>query len=140
MSETATAAPEVPVIEKRVSQFIQLRDRIKAENDAHALKMKPLNELLQKLNAAILDHLNTSGGDSLSIRGVGTAYKTMRVSASIQDGDEFRRWIIGGEAWDLIDWKANAKAIEEYNAEHGALPPGVKITRMSVVGVRRDNA
>ena len=140
MSEQQTAeAPvePVPVINKRLSQFIALRDKIEAENKAHDERMKPLKEMLLTLHNVLLEHLNTTGGDSVSVRGVGTFYRTTKASASIADGDEFRRWVIGGEKWDMIDWKANGPKVADYLTEHNALPPGINFKRVATVGVRR---
>ncbi len=140
MSEQQTAAPpaeSVPVVHKRLEQFIKLRDKIEAENKAHEERVKPLKEMLVTLHNVLLEHLNTTGGDSVAVRGVGTFYRSTKATASIADGDEFRRWIIGGEKWDMIDWKANAPKVAEYLTEHNALPPGINFKRVTTVGVRR---
>lgn len=138
MSEHQQPAPVAePVINKRLDQFIQLRDKIEAENKAHDERMKPLKETLVKLHNILLEHLNTTGGDSVSVRGVGTFYRSTKGSASIADGDEFRRWVIGGEKWDIIDWKANSTKVGDYLTENNALPPGINYKRVTTVGVRR---
>lgn len=126
-----------PVINKRVAQYIALRDKIKELDAAHDEKMKPLKELLLKLNGALLEHFTMHGGDSISVRGVGTAYKTTKDSASIADGEEFKRWIIGGTLWEMVDWKANTSQVREYIEKHGNPPPGVNFRSVAVVGVRR---
>lgn len=139
MSDTTQQAPAAPVpeIEKRVAQYIKLRDIIKAEDAAHEERMKEKKTLLLRLNTTILDHFNTHGGDSVTIRGVGTAYKTTKDSASIADGEEFKRWVIGGSLWEMADWKANVPSIREYIEKNGAPPPGVNFRSVATVGVRR---
>lgn len=141
MSDTQAENPEqsapVPEINKRVTQYIKLRDIIKKEDDDHEAKMKDKKQLLLRLNAAILEHFNTHGGDSITIRGVGTAYKTTKDSASIADGEEFKRWVIGGSLWEMTDWKANTTAVRDYIEKNGAPPPGVNFRSVATVGVRR---
>lgn len=138
MSEAQQAgAPAEPEINKRVAQYIALRDLIKKEDDAHAEKMKVKKDLLLQLNGVILDHFNKHGGDSVTIRGVGTAYKTTKDSASIADGEEFKRWVIGGNLWEMADWKASTTATREYIEKNGTPPPGVNFRSVAVVGVRR---
>lgn len=134
---SATPAPKAPVtIEQRVAQYVKLRDTIKAKDDAHKAAMEPYRETLEKLNGLLLQHLNTIGADSVKA-GSGTVYKTTKRSASLEDGDAFMRHVIGKEAWELLDRKANVAAVEAYVAENGVLPPGVKMSSTQVVGVRR---
>ena len=125
-------------INTRIEQFVKLRDRINKENEEHAARMKPMNELLKRLNAIILEHLISTGADSVAVRGVGTAYRTVKKSASIADGAEFKRFVIDNEKWDMLDWKANANAVQAYIEENNAPPPGVNFSTVAVVGVRRD--
>lgn len=140
MSEESTQAgsgePQ-PEINKRVMQYIKLRDLIKKEDDDHAERMKQKKTLLVALNNAILEHFNTHGGDSVTIRGVGTAYKTTKDSATIADGEEFKRWVIGGGLWEMADWRASVTGTREYIEKNNAPPPGVNFRSTVVVGVRR---
>lgn len=127
---------QTPPIETRIGQYVQLRDKIKAEDDAHKEKMKPYREALEKLNGVLLDHLNKIGGDSVKAS-TGTVYRTVKKTASLEDADSFMRHVIGSEAWELLDRKANATAVEDFVKENGVLPPGVKFNTTQVVGVRR---
>jgi hypothetical protein len=125
-------------IATRISQYVKLRDKIKRMNDAHKEKVAPFNGALEGLNGIMLDLLNKAETDSATAKGIGTAYKTTTKSATIADASEFRRHVIGAEAWDLADWKANAKAVEEFVEENdGVLPPGVNLRVETRVGVRR---
>jgi hypothetical protein len=47
------------------------------------------------------------------------------------------RYVIGNEAWDLLDRKANVKAVEDFIEENDLAPPGVNFSTTYVVGVRR---
>jgi hypothetical protein len=51
--------------------------------------------------------------------------KKLFSSVTTADGAEFRRHVIGLEAWDLADWKPNKTAIEELVENGEPLPPGV---------------
>lgn len=133
----ATAAPATIDITRCIELYIKTRNTIKELDDAHKAKMAPYREALEKMNGVLLSHLNTIKSDSSSVRGVGTVYKTTNKSASIADPASFRRFVIGGEHWDLIDFKANAPAVEAFVKEHKSLPPGVNFTQVDVVGVRK---
>jgi hypothetical protein len=68
----------------------------------------------------------------------GTAYVSVKTSASLEDPDIFMRHVIGTESWELLDRRANATAVKAFAEEnHGALPPGVKMASIVTVGVRR---
>ena len=118
-------------ISKRVEQYIRLRDEIKRREDVHKSEMKPFKDALEKLNGALLDHLNQINGDSVKTH-AGTVYRTAKKSASLADPDAFMRYVIGSEAWDLLDRKANVTAVEDFIEEHQSAPPGVKIGRAHV--------
>lgn len=136
MADSTQQAKPPMTIDQRIQQYVALRDKIKEEDDAHKEKMKPFRETLEMLNSLILDLLNKSGGDSIKTK-FGTAYKTVKRSASLEDADKFMSYVIDKGAFDLLERKVNVTAAEQFAAENGVLPPGVKVTSTSVVGVRR---
>lgn len=129
--------PHSPDIAKRIGQYVALRDRIKEIEDKHDQELKPYKAAKEQLEGVFMTHLNTTGGDSVAVKGVGTIYRTTKKSASLADAEQFRRFVIGGEHWDIIDWKANVSAVEAFLEDHKQLPPGVNFSQRDVVGVRR---
>lgn len=123
--------------DKLVKSFVTLRDHVKTIEDKHKAELAPMKELRERLEAAMLDKLNATGQDSAKTA-FGTVYRTMRESASLEDATSFMRHVIGSEAWDLLDRKANTPACKKFAEENGGnLPPGVKFTQVYTVGVRR---
>jgi len=129
-------APTKVGIDVRVEQYVKLRDKIKDMEAKHKEELKPYKETLEKLNAVILAHLNQVGGESIRTA-AGTAYVTEKKTASLADPQAFMEYVVANEAWDLLDRKANVKAVGDYIDEYNAPPPGVNYTSTSVVGVRR---
>lgn len=123
-------------IDTRVEQYIKLRDKIKEMEARHKEELKPYKETLEKLNAVILAHLTQVGGESIRTSS-GTAYVTEKKSASLADPQAFMEYVIVNEAWDLLDRKANVKAVDDYINENSAPPPGVNFSSTLMVGVRR---
>jgi hypothetical protein len=123
-------------MEVRIEQYIKLRDLIKAKDDAHKAAMAPIRETLEVLNNVMLQHLNAIGGDSVRSAS-GTVYRTAKKSASLEDAEAFMNFVIEKERFELLDRKANAKAVEDFISENGIMPPGVKMSVTQVVGVRR---
>ena len=137
MSEQAAQA-QPSEIAKRVEQFIKLRDKIAEIKKEQEAVLKPYTETLLKLNTLLLELVAAAGVDSVKINGVGTVFKTVKDSATVADGAEFRRFVIGSEAWDIIDWRANAPGVRAYMEENeGAVPPGINFRRNASINVRR---
>jgi len=133
-----SAAPqeEVLTIDQKVERYIKLRDRLKEADDAHKARTKTAREYLETLEGLMLLELQQMGADKVGTP-AGTVYRTVKKSATIADGAEFRSFVIGGELWDLVDWKANVTATAEFIEEHNAPPPGINYSTRLEVGVRR---
>lgn len=119
-----------------IHRYVITRDKIKEVDDAHKEKMRPARDLLEKLNNDLLALLNEAGGDSIKTA-AGTAYRTEKASASLEDAQAFRDHVIANEQFDMLDWKANVKAVADYISEYDEPPPGVKYSTVMLVGVRR---
>jgi hypothetical protein len=130
---------DAPNIDVRVGQYVKLRDLIKAEEDAHKEKMKPKKELLEKFNAALLAYIKSQGAGVDSVAtALGTVSKSVKRSASIADMSAFWNYCVTQGDFDMVDKKANVARVVEYvEANNGELPPGVNLSQIEVVNVRR---
>jgi hypothetical protein len=135
MTLPTKAAPSTDV-NVRINQYVSLRDKIKALDQAHKEKMAPFREMLDTLGGVLLDHLKNISADSVATPS-GTVYKTVKNSASIADGKAFWDYVHTNEEWDLIDKKANVNAVQDFIEQHNAPPPGINFSSMITVGVRR---
>lgn len=120
-----------------VTEFIKLRDAKKQFEEMAAEKSKQLyGDRMAEIEIQLLDILNELGVDSIAGKG-GTAYRKVSTSVTIADAREFRRHVIGSEAWDLADWRANKTIINEMVEQGLEVPPGVNRTTFATVGIRR---
>ena len=133
---TASEIPLPDTIDALVEQMVKTRDRLKEADDAHKEKTKVARDYKERLEAALLAKLNEVGGESVKTAH-GTVYRTTRRSATIADGGTFREYVITEGAFDLVDWKANANAVDDFIKNEGTPPPGVNYTTAYTVGVRR---
>lgn len=120
-----------------VGLYIKLRDqkaKMKAEyQDAVA----PVQEKMDKLEAKLLEVFNNTGTDSIKTE-FGTAYTSTRTSASVADRDVFMDYVKANEEWSLMEVRASATAIKQFQeASDGDLPPGINITVERTVNIRR---
>ena len=139
MSETEMTPTMPPLpdnIDELVHQVVRLRDKLKEADDAHKKKTDGARDYKNQLEAKLLEKLNEVGGESVKTAH-GTAYRSTRRSASIADGDLFRDYVVSNAAFDLVDWKANAPAVDDFIKSAGSPPPGVNYSMTYTVGVRR---
>jgi hypothetical protein len=123
-------------VDKRVGQFVALRDKIKEMERAHEEALAPYKEAKDVLGKMLLAHLNSTKSESVRTTN-GTCYKTEKRSASIQDKEAFWDYVVSRQAWDLIDKRANANAVKDWADEKGEMPPGLNYSSYSDIGVRR---
>lgn len=123
-------------IDKRVLQYVQLRDEIKKLETEFEEKIAPYKAARDKLGALLLSELNKQQAESIRTMH-GTLYKKSHKSASIVDKELFWNFVVEGKRWELIDKRANVQACADYIEEHKELPPGINYTNFITAGVRK---
>jgi hypothetical protein len=136
VTSEVTMADQAEDLNRLVGKRIALRDKIKALNDAHKAAMKPYNEAADKFDALLLARIDELGVKTLATE-AGTIFPLERWSASAEDMQKFRQYLIDMEEWDLADIKPNVTATREYLEKNKMLPPGVKTSVFRDLGLRR---
>ena len=73
----------------------------------------------------------------------GVAFFQETTSVKTENKEEFTRWVIGGERWEMVDWRPSKSAIEEMLGQQEQAheppepPPGVKVESIVKVHVRK---
>ena len=122
--------------QKRVGQYVKVRDALREMEDAHKENVKPFVEVQNELTAWFMEHLEKCGATSVKTT-EGTVYSSTRYSASLEDPKAFMDYVIANNAWDLLDRKANATAVRDFVETNHSPPPGAKLSAIRTVGVRR---
>src|ERR1035437_5318655 len=131
-----TDTPELQTtVDKRVGQYIQIRNALKKMDEEFDQKRKPLVEIQQILSGWMQEFLTKSNAESVKTAH-GTCYQSTRYTASLADPGVFMDFVIANKQFDLLDRKANATACRGYAEEHKTLPPGVNMSAVKTVGVR----
>lgn len=118
-----------------VENYIKLRDYKKAAEDEFKKSLERVVQGMDKLESMILAHLNDTGLENIKCE-AGTAYRKTDYSATVKDRDAFLKFIQESGLWDLLDARANKKFVREFT-EKTAMVPGVDLSSISSVGVRR---
>lgn len=127
---------EDALVEKRIAQYVKIRDAIKEANDKFAEQMQPMIETQNLLTAWLTQKLETVGAESVKTK-AGTVYTTTRYSATLADPQVFMDFVKTNDKFELMDRKANATAVRDFVETTGTLPPGVNLNAIRTVGVRR---
>ena len=133
-----TAAQAIDV-EKRVGQFVMLRDMKAALKEKHDAEMKPITDTMEMIKDELKTALHSVNADNMKTAS-GTVSLSTKYSASAADIDMFWAWVVTQASFDMLDKKPNVTAIREYVEQHGVAPPGVNFTSFQDVGVRRATA
>lgn len=122
--------------EQRIGEYVKVRDTIKKLKDDFEKSIEPLVDLQNSLTGWLQHFMDQNGVDSVKTNG-GTAYTSTKYTASLADPDAFMQFVIENKQFDLIDRKANVTAVRDYTATNGNLPPGVNLSSIQTVNVRR---
>lgn len=133
------AAPQQIDVDALVALYIECRDFVKKANEQHEGRLAKKKLAMKQIEGILQSFLDTTG----QIRGAcktGSFYTKTKYTATIADKQEFIRHVLGTGNADLVDWKANAVAARDFEKENGAALPGVHITAVASIGVRRPGA
>ena len=132
-----TQTPDDPtLVDKRVEQYVKLRDHIDKLKERHAEELKPFIETQNLLSGWMLSFLERTGSQSIKTK-AGSFYVTTRYSASLADADAFMKHVVSTGQFELLDRRANSTAVKDYIEKNKCPPPGVNMSAVQQVGVRR---
>lgn len=123
-------------MEKRIAQFVQVRDMLEALDKRQSEERAPLVNLRDRLQGKIQVFMTENKLENLKTA-AGTAYTSSRTTCSLSDPHAFMEYVIWSQKFDLLDRRANSTAVKAHIEEKGGLPPGCNITTIETVGVRR---
>lgn len=138
MNDVTVTTGDLPTakVEQRIAEYVAVRDRIKAIKDEQEKALEPLVELQNMLTGWLQSVLDKTGAESIKTA-AGTAYTTTRYTASLSDPKAFMDFVITTKNFDLLDRKANVTAVKDYLSENKMFPPGVNLSSIATIGVRR---
>jgi hypothetical protein len=117
--------------------FIGLRDRRSRRKVDYQLEDSGDKGKQDRIEEEFLKRFNERGIDNVSTKGVGTAYKTIRTSASVADWDVLFEFVQAEGAWEMLERRVNKTAVEQFKAVNEDLPPGINWSETQVINFRR---
>ena len=123
-------------MEKRVGQYVAIRDLISEIKDRHKEELLAHEILLERLAGIIHRFMDAHNLENLRTA-AGTCYISMKWTANVQDPAAFMKFVIDNEEFDLLERRASSTAVKAYVEENNHLPTGVNLNALSSIGVRR---
>jgi hypothetical protein len=130
----------------RVYKLRMIRAKMKEIKERHKAELADFVTFEARLKGELFDFLRST--NQLNARTInGTPYIIQKITYPLEDPAQFRSHIIGAEAWDLVDWRANKTAMDAFRLSHGGimdrgmliggdLPPGVSKNELQDLGVK----
>lgn len=120
-----------------VETYIKIREKksqLKAEYDE---KVSKFDAVQDKIEALLLQRFGEMGVDSVKTTN-GTAYTSVRSSATLADWDAFKAFIEQqDDPYFFVERRVSKSAVEQYKAANDDLPPGVNWSETRTVNFRR---
>lgn len=123
-------------LDEIVGRYVALRDKKEEIAKRQKDELRPYNDALDKIEAALLNYFNQSGSDSCKTP-AGTAFTSTRTSDTVADRDIFFGWVFERNAVDMLDSRCNKTAVEQYLESTGELPPGINRRVEKIVCIHR---
>lgn len=123
-------------VDQVIAGYLALRNKKEKLSELHKAQMAPLNEQISKLENWLQGELNKLG--LTNFKGAsGIAFLQTNTDCTSKDWDSTLKWIIDNGAYEFLERRVSKSVVEEYVEQHGEAPPGVQITRETVVRVRK---
>ena len=131
-----TDTPVTEDMNKRVAQYIQVRDKLRQMEDEFKQLKRPLLDIQEKLAGRIQQFMTDNNIANLRTKS-GSCYISTRHTATLADPEAFMEYVIANKQFDLLERRANSTAVKAFVKKTTQLPPGCNLNAISTVGVRR---
>lgn len=133
MLDTTTETPKVTQI---VEKYVMLRDRKAELKAAYDASVKDIDVAMDRVESYLLNTMQEMGVDSFKTP-FGTAYQSLKTSASVKDWPSTLAFIQENAEWDMLVRGVSKDFVKAYRDEHNDLPPGINWVELRSVNIRR---
>lgn len=119
-----------------VGRYVEIRDLIKAKEDAHKAEIAELKKKLDVIEAFLLQDMSAHGETAFSTDS-GTAYVKTSEYVKVADKEVYLEFVRQQNDLNFLTVSANKTHVFEYRENTGQLPPGLNYTAVKEIGIRR---
>lgn len=123
--------------ENKYKAEIEYLRKLKDEKDRKMEELKALNAEIEQQERNLIDRLELDGLDTVSIRGIGTAFITTKDYPQVEDMESFVKWCYENNRIDMIQKRISSTAYNQYVQEENIMPEGTKVFQKATLNFRR---
>lgn len=123
-------------VEHRMAQYVAVRDILRAESKVWKEREALLKNIMDRLEGEFGAFMKATKQENLTTKS-GTAYTSEVWSATVADADLFKNYVRATDQMDLMKVSANPTTVREFVAQNKCLPPGVNLSSVINVNVRK---
>lgn len=124
--------------ESKYKTELEYLRKLKDEKDRKNEELKALNSEIEICERNLIEKLELDGVDTISIRGVGTAFVTVKDYPQVDDMESFVKWCYENNRVDMIQKRISSTAFNQYIQEENIMPDGTKVFTKSTLNFRRN--
>lgn len=117
---------------------IEYLRNLKDQKDKKQEELKALNAEIEIQERNLIEKLELDGLDTVSIRGVGTAFVTIKDYPQVNDMESFVKWCYENNRIDMIQKRISSTAYNQYVKDENIMPDGTSVYQKSTLNFRRN--
>lgn len=117
---------------------IEYLRNLKDQKDKKQEELKALNSEIEIQERNLIEKLELDGLDTVSIRGVGTAFVTVKDYPQVTDMESFVKWCYENNRIDMIQKRISSTAYNQYVKDENIMPDGTSVYQKSTLNFRRN--
>jgi len=123
-------------VDDMIGKYVRLRDQKRQVEEKHKEELKRYNDVLSGIEAWLMEQMNRLGLDNMKTPH-GTAFKSVRRSATVYEWAVTLPWIIANQAWHLLEARVSKTAAFDTVNETKEPIPGVELNTEVCLNIRR---
>lgn len=117
---------------------IEYLKNLKDQKDKKQEELKAINAEIEIQERNLIEKLELDGLDTVSIRGVGTAFVTVKDYPQVTDMESFVKWCYENNRIDMIQKRISSTAYNQYVKDENIMPDGTSVYQKSTLNFRRN--
>ena len=117
---------------------IEYLRNLKDQKDKKQEELKALNAEIEIQERNLIEKLELDGLDTVSIRGVVTAFVTVKDYPQVTDMESFVKWCYENNRIDMIQKRISSTAYNQYVKDENIMPDGTSVYQKSTLNFRRN--
>lgn len=117
---------------------IEYLKNLKDQKDKKQEELKAINAEIEIQERNLIEKLELDGLDTVSIRGVGTAFVTIKDYPQVTDMESFVKWCYENNRIDMIQKRISSTAYNQYVKDENIMPDGTSVYQKSTLNFRRN--